>query len=55
MSDAAGAVPFESVRESIIESQTTEKQSEAYQKFLADLKEGADIVLYTDRLEIFNR
>lgn len=53
VSNAEGAVPFDSVKESIIESQKTSKQSEAYQTFLEELKDKADIVLYEDRLEIF--
>lgn len=55
VSDASGAVPFDDVKDSIIESETSDKQSEAYQNFLDELKEKMNIVLYTDRLEVFNR
>lgn len=54
VADAEGAVPFDSVKDSIIDSQKMSKQSEAYQDFLEELKEGSDIVVYEDRLEVFN-
>lgn len=55
VSDAEGEVPFDTVKESIIDKETSSKQSEAYQEFLENLKDGMNIVLYTDRLEVFNR
>lgn len=55
VTSAEGAVPFDDVKESIIESETSTKQSEAYQEFLDSLKDSMEIVLHTDRLEIFNR
>lgn len=55
VSDASGPVPFDTVKDTIIETLTQEQQSEAYQKFLDELKEKMDIVLHTDRLEVHNR
>lgn len=55
VSSAEGAVPFDDVVDSIIEKETSTKQSEAYQEFIDNLKNSMEIVLYPDRLEVFNR
>ncbi len=50
--DAAGAVPFEMVMDSIISSNLTLEQNSAYTTFTEGLREGADIKKYNNRLTI---
>lgn len=51
---ADGPVPFDSVKDSIVQSQTSSKQSTAYTDYVEELKNGMDIVLYTDRLQLYD-
>lgn len=53
VADAEGPVDFDSVKDSIVEQETSTKKSEAYQKFLEDLKNGMEIVTYPERLTVY--
>lgn len=48
--DGAGAVDFEIVKDSIIDSQTSSKQNDAVTKFLDGLKEQAQVNTYIDKV-----
>ena len=49
-----GEVPFDSVKDSIIESLTSTQRSDAYAAYLEELTEGKDVKLYTERLVLFD-
>ncbi|MBD5560084.1 MAG: hypothetical protein HDQ87_07000 [Clostridia bacterium] len=52
--EADGEVPFDTVKDSIIESLTSTKRSDAYTAFLEELTDGKDVTLYTDRLVLYS-
>lgn len=54
VSQADGEVPFDTVKDAILSSLTSEQQSEAYQNFLNELKENSDITLHTDLLVLYD-
>lgn len=51
---ADGEVPFDSVKDTILSTLTGEQQQEAYQQFLDELRENADITLHTDLLVLYD-
>lgn len=53
VSDAEGPVDFDTVKDQIVQSETSTKKSEAYQKFLEDLKAGMEITTYPELLTVY--
>ncbi len=48
--DGEGPVGFESVKDSIMSSQLNAKKTQAFEEFIAEVKEGSNIKLYANRL-----
>lgn len=54
VSAADGPVPFDTVKDSIIQSRTSAEKSTAYTDYVEEIKNGMDVVLFTDRLELYD-
>lgn len=52
--DGEGEVPFDTVKDSIIESLTSTQRSDAYAAYLEELTGGKDVTRYTERLVLYN-